>query len=151
MERMTRRRILRAAGAGAAAWLVDWATLRRTAAQQRRLLSIGTGPTGGVYYPLGGGIAALISKYIAGVSATAETTPGGVDNLKLLHADKVALALSGRVWWWNLPDLIPMHRLDRMTEIVPLADVPDLAPRILNGEIRGRTVVEVGDQRTNEG
>ena len=32
-----------------------------------------------------------------------------------------------------------------MTENVPLADVPDLAPRILNGAVRGRIVVAVGE------
>ena len=35
-------------------------------------LSIGTGGTGGVYYPLGGGIAAALSKHIPGMAATAE-------------------------------------------------------------------------------
>ena len=34
-------------------------------------LSIATGGTGGVYFPLGGGLASLISKHIPGVSATA--------------------------------------------------------------------------------
>jgi len=32
-----------------------------------------------------------------------------------------------------------------MTETVPLAELPDLAPRILKGEVRGRVVVAVGD------
>ena len=30
-----------------------------------------------------------------------------------------------------------------MTEIVPLADVPALAPRILKGEVRGRVVIDL--------
>ncbi|MEY4215302.1 MAG: hypothetical protein RL458_3528, partial [Pseudomonadota bacterium] len=34
-------------------------------------LSIGTGGTGGVYYPLGGGLAAALSKYVSGMQATA--------------------------------------------------------------------------------
>jgi TRAP-type uncharacterized transport system substrate-binding protein len=33
-------------------------------AQVKTRLSIATGGTGGVYYPLGGGLAALISKHI---------------------------------------------------------------------------------------
>src|SRR5213592_703858 len=37
-------------------------------AQDKKVrLSIGTGGTGGVYYPLGGGLAALISKFIPGL------------------------------------------------------------------------------------
>jgi TRAP transporter TAXI family solute receptor len=70
-------------------------------AQVSTRLSIATGGTGGVYYPLGGGIAALISKYLRGVEATAEATAASVDNLKLLHTDKVALALTGADIAWE--------------------------------------------------
>lgn len=51
-------------------------------------LSIGTGGTGGVYYPLGGGLAAVLSKYVPGMQATAEVTGGSVDNLKLIGTGK---------------------------------------------------------------
>jgi TRAP-type uncharacterized transport system substrate-binding protein len=34
------------------------------AAQEKINLSIATGGTGGVYYPLGGGMANLLSKYV---------------------------------------------------------------------------------------
>jgi len=51
-------------------------------------ISIGTGGTGGVYYPMGGGIAAVLSKYVPGMQATAEVTGGSVDNLKLIGSGK---------------------------------------------------------------
>jgi uncharacterized protein len=51
-------------------------------------LSIGTGGTGGVYYPMGGGLAAALSKYVPGMQATAEVTGGSVDNLKLIGTEK---------------------------------------------------------------
>ena len=51
-------------------------------------LSIATGGTGGVYYPMGGGLAAVLSKYIPGMSATAEVTGGSVDNLNLIGTGK---------------------------------------------------------------
>lgn len=63
-------------------------------AQVKTRLSIATGGTGGVYYPLGGGLAALISKHIPGVEATAEVTTASVDNMKLLHANRVALTFT---------------------------------------------------------
>ena len=63
-------------------------------AQVKTRLSIATGGTGGVYYPLGGGLAALMSKYLPGVEATAEVTTASVDNMKLLHANKVAVAFT---------------------------------------------------------
>jgi TRAP transporter TAXI family solute receptor len=56
-------------------------------------LSIATGGTGGVYYPLGGGMANVISKYVPNTEATAEVTPASVDNCKLLQAGKAELAL----------------------------------------------------------
>ena len=51
-------------------------------------ISIATGGTGGVYYPMGGGIAAALSKYVPGMQATAEVTGGSVDNLKLVGSGK---------------------------------------------------------------
>lgn len=51
-------------------------------------ISIATGGTGGVYYPLGGGMAAVLSKYVPGMQATAEVTGGSVDNLKLIDSGK---------------------------------------------------------------
>ncbi len=64
------------------------------AAQEKINLSIGTGGTGGVYYPLGGGIANVLSKYVPGMQATAEVTGGSVDNLKLIATGKPYIALS---------------------------------------------------------
>lgn len=47
-------------------------------------LSIATGGTGGVYFPLGGGLAAMLQKH-HNVQVTAEVTPASVDNLKLIN------------------------------------------------------------------
>ena len=47
-------------------------------------LSIATGGTGGVYFPLGGGLADLITENIEGYSATAEETNASVDNMNLI-------------------------------------------------------------------
>jgi uncharacterized protein len=57
-------------------------------------LSIGTGGTGGVYYPMGGGIADVLSKHVPGMQATAEVTGGSVDNLKLIGSGKPYIGLS---------------------------------------------------------
>ncbi|MEI7531441.1 MAG: TAXI family TRAP transporter solute-binding subunit [Betaproteobacteria bacterium] len=51
-------------------------------------ISVGTGGTGGVYYPMGGGLASILSKYVSGMSATAEVTGGSVDNLNLIGTGK---------------------------------------------------------------
>jgi len=61
---------------------------------QQRAISIATGGTGGVYYPLGGGLANVLSKTLPGVQATAEVTGGSVDNLKLINAGRSEVAFS---------------------------------------------------------
>jgi uncharacterized protein len=53
-------------------------------AQEKINLSIATGGTGGVYYPLGGGMANALSKHVPGMAATAEVTGGSVANLQLI-------------------------------------------------------------------
>ncbi len=63
-------------------------------AQEKYNLSIATGGTGGVYYPLGGGMANILSKYVPGLQATAEVTGGSVDNLKLIATGKPYIAFS---------------------------------------------------------
>ncbi|HUL29276.1 MAG TPA: TAXI family TRAP transporter solute-binding subunit, partial [Thermodesulfobacteriota bacterium] len=65
----------------------------RAEAQTRRL-SIGTADTGGVYYIYGGGIAKLISSNIPNTVATAEVTPGAVDNVKMLQNNSLDLAFT---------------------------------------------------------
>src|SRR5690606_11083326 len=57
-------------------------------------ISIATGGTGGVYYPMGGGLAAALSKYVPGMQATAEVTGGSVDNLKLVGTGKPYVGFS---------------------------------------------------------
>ena len=63
-------------------------------AQQKDVrLSVATGGTGGVYYPLGGGMANVISKYIPYAEATAEVTSASVDNCLLIGGKKADMAL----------------------------------------------------------
>ena len=57
-------------------------------------ISIATGGTGGVYYPLGGGMASVLSKYVSGMQATAEVTGGSVANLQLIGTGKPYIALT---------------------------------------------------------
>ena len=55
-------------------------------------LSIATGGTGGVYFPLGGGLADLITENIDGYTATAEETNASVDNMNLIGSGESDIA-----------------------------------------------------------
>jgi len=62
-------------------------------AQQGLNIAIATGGTGGVYYPLGGGMANVLSKHVPGMQASARVTGGSVDNLKLIGSQQSEVAL----------------------------------------------------------
>jgi TRAP transporter TAXI family solute receptor len=88
-------------------------------AETRTRFSIGTAGKGGFFYPLGSGIAALISKYAPGIEATALVTGGAAENMKLLHEEKIELALAQADVAWSaaqgklagLPDPIGVRSL----------------------------------------
>jgi uncharacterized protein len=63
------------------------------AVAQQVNIAIATGGTGGVYYPLGGGMANVLTKYVPNVAATARVTGGSVDNLKLIGSKQSEVAL----------------------------------------------------------
>ena len=100
-------------------------------------------------------------KYRAAVAACglaggsdlpASVIPFLLRGVSLLGIDSVMCPRDERIAAWDrLAHDLPLDRLDRMTETVPLADLPDLAPQILNGAVRGRVVVAVGDSATNQG
>ena len=56
-------------------------------------LSIATGGTGGVYYPLGGGFATVIRENVEGYDATVSETNASVDNMLLIGDGGADLAL----------------------------------------------------------
>ncbi len=57
--------------------------------------SLGTGPTNGVYYPVGGAICAIVNEDLrsSGVRCSSETTPGSVYNIEALRSGELELAL----------------------------------------------------------
>src|SRR5258706_928906 len=69
------------------------ALLGGAALAQQLNIAIATGGTGGVYYPLGGGMANMLTKYVPGLQATARVTGGSVDNLKLIGSQQSEVAL----------------------------------------------------------
>jgi uncharacterized protein len=63
-------------------------------AQQPKQLSIATGGTGGIYYPLAGGFGSILAREIPGITATAEVTGGSLDNMKLVGSGNADIAFT---------------------------------------------------------
>jgi TRAP transporter TAXI family solute receptor len=77
---------------GTATMAVMLATANPAFAQQQ--LSIATAGTGGIYYPLGGGLAEVINQHVNGFAATAEVTGGSVENMGLIATGDADLAIA---------------------------------------------------------
>jgi acrylyl-CoA reductase (NADPH) len=92
-------------------------------------------------------------KYRAGVASCglaggsdlpASVIPFLLRGVNLLGIDSVMCPRDERVEAWNrLARDLPLDKLEAVTQTVSLADVPSLAPRILNGEVRGRVVIDL--------
>lgn len=92
-------------------------------------------------------------KYRASVAACglaggsdlpASVIPFLLRGVNLLGIDSVMCPREERqAAWQRLARDLPQGRLARLSETVPLSRLPELAPRILHGEVRGRVVVDV--------
>jgi hypothetical protein len=110
-------------------------------AQKTVRLSIATGGTGGVYYPLGGGMANVISKYIPFVEATAEVTTASVDNCRLIGAGKADLALIMADTGWDA-----YQGKAQFKEKIPLRTVAVLYPNNMHVvTLEGKGIEKVAD------
>jgi acrylyl-CoA reductase (NADPH) len=103
----------------------------------------------------GATLATILTQLKYGASVAACGLAGGSDlpatvlpfllrGINLLGIDSVMCPRGRRIdAWRRLARDLPLDKLDRMTEEVPLSQVAELAPRILAGAVRGRTVVNV--------
>jgi TRAP transporter TAXI family solute receptor len=110
-------------------------------AQKTVRLSIATGGTGGVYYPLGGGMANVLSKYIPYAEATAEVTTASVDNCLLVGKGKADLALIMADTGWDA-----YQGKAQFKEKVPLRAVAVLYPNNMHiVTVEGKGIEKVTD------
>jgi TRAP transporter TAXI family solute receptor len=65
--------------------------LDKSQAQTRLLM--GTGGLAGVYYPIGGAIAKIITNKVQGIEATVQTSAAGMENLRLLSLKEIDMGL----------------------------------------------------------
>lgn len=77
---------------------------------------------------------------------TLETTvlPFLLRGVNILGIDSVMQPKEQRMRiWQRIAADLPLDKLDAMTSVAPLGEVPDLAKSILAGDVRGRTVIDV--------
>jgi len=93
-------------------------------------------------------------KYRASVAACglaggsdlpATVIPFLLRGVNLLGIDSVMCPREERIEAWRrLVHDLPLDKLERMTQTVPLSALPEFAPKILGGQTRGRVVIDIG-------
>jgi len=81
-------------GRGFVAAMVIWSACSAGGGGRARFLSIGTGGTGGIYYPLGGAIASRLSAADPVREFTAEVTGGSVENINRIISGEMDLGFT---------------------------------------------------------
>ena len=80
----------------------------------------------------------------AGIKFEATVIPFLLRGINLLGIDSATCPMNRRTQaWQRIARDLPMDKLETISREVPLADVPAEAERILKGQVRGRTVVDV--------
>ncbi len=77
----------------ALALFCGFALFGASASEAARELTMATGGTSGTFFPLGGAISSVITKYYPDVNITVQTTDGSVNNAHLMGAGDVDMAL----------------------------------------------------------
>ncbi len=104
-------------------------------------LSISTGGTGGVWYPMGGAMANVLSKHMKGAAATAEVTGGSVDNVRLLATGRTELAFSMVDTAWEAA-----HAKGKFKDKVPMRTIAVVHPLVMHVvTIEGRGIEKMAD------
>jgi acrylyl-CoA reductase (NADPH) len=79
-----------------------------------------------------------------GMDLPGSVLPFILRNVTLAGIDSVNAPQAARVEAWSRLDLdLDLNKLARTTQTVGLADVPEIAARIFQGKVQGRTVVDV--------
>jgi acrylyl-CoA reductase (NADPH) len=79
-----------------------------------------------------------------GIAFESTVIPFLLRGINLLGIDSATCPAERRlVAWPRLARELPMDKLEAMTHVIPLAEAPAAAGRILKGQVRGRTVIDV--------
>ncbi|MCG8503753.1 MAG: oxidoreductase [Sphingomonadales bacterium] len=79
-----------------------------------------------------------------GMDLPASVAPFILRGVRLIGIDSVMAPKARReAAWQRLAQDLDTAKLDAMTKVVPLSELPSLAGEILTGQVRGRTVVDV--------
>lgn len=92
------------------------------AASATTFISIATGGTGGTYYPLGGGLAEIITRHVPELQVTSETGNASVANINLLgtHQIEMVFAQNDIAYWGSKGTVMFREAYDNLRVVASL-------------------------------
>jgi TRAP transporter TAXI family solute receptor len=129
------------------------ATITASASAQTTNLTILTGSTSGVYYPLGNAISGIFGQSIPGVRSSVQVTRGSVENLNLLEAGDGELAFSlgdtVSAAWKGDPDAGFKARLGKLRGVAAI--YPNHIQLVVSESSGVKTLVDLRGKRVSVG
>ena len=111
------------------------------AAEKR--IAIATGPAGGVYLPLGKGMAEVLGKYLTDVKASHEATSASADNIRMVADGKVEVAFTQADTAWDA-----FKGYNKFDKPLPIRTLAVIYPNHLHlVTLRDNGIVKVSDLR----
>lgn len=116
-----------------------------------QFLSLGTGSTGGIYYPLGGAIASRLSIADSVRQYTAEVSGGSVENVNRLGAGQtdIAMAIASTVYQAQRGEGDFEQAISGLRAVAPL--YPNLTHILVPGASEARSVADFAGLRVSVG
>jgi TRAP transporter TAXI family solute receptor len=95
-------------------------------AQKRMFLTLGSGSPGGVYYPLGGGMAVVIEKTVPELRCAAESTGASVENSRLVGLKETDMGMvMGSVAYKATEGLEPFEKKYNLVALFQMYPAPE--------------------------
>lgn len=106
--------------------------------------SVGGETLAGLLRGMAVGTSVAVCGLAGGAAVNTTVLPFILRGVNLLGIDSVrTVPQRRRAVWARLAQDLPMESLDRMIQVAPLGDVTSLGDAILQGRVRGRTVIDV--------
>jgi len=93
---------------------------------KKTFLTLGSGSPGGVYYPLGGGMAVIIEKTVPELRCAAESTGASVENSRLVGAQETDMGMvMGSVAYKASQGLAPFDKKESVVTLFQMYPAPE--------------------------
>lgn len=116
-----------------------------------KYLSLGTGGVTGVYYPLGGALANIITNKVPGYNCTAESTGGAVENAMLIYRNKIDIGFVDASSAYNAQNKLGVFKNESVKNLRGVVSIYPEAVQIVTLDAKIRSIPDLKGKRVAVG